>query len=661
VESLPPRIVIGLTGPVGSGCSTLARFFDDPDKIDREHGNNFLNQLVKHGYVLQCADGLVVNWKTVNGRIAEKLDGHRQAKSKLDSTDEVYPQKGLEVQGKQIFKELGRLLEERESLKTLKFMRPYYPKGKPHLFRTLSMSDVIVFRALVEIDKGRTSKHRKFDSVAKDAIKRIKAGLKEIKPLGMIRVRDFYNKISEPNPPKESIRAFKIIHREVRALKRELTKVTKGKDIEILQQFGNNIRKCGNPFGQGNGNASKEYCVQLAQDMEKVINLIYAAQEAAFFVVDCFRNPYEALYFRQRFPLFYLLSIYADKRIRSQRRFGDLMIEGVAEKDEKAAEEEFNEIDKLDSGEQNNNVQDGIYKQDVTRCVQMSDYAINNLEERPDAEKFLHRKLLRFVSLVLSPGSSKPRKEEVYMNMSYALAVKSNCICRQVGAVIAGEDGYVVGAGWNDVACGEISCGLREVSDMGEKIHEPLFRKVEQQIKKFREHDCFCFKDVMAKNEMTKKIDNILDTKNSEKGIDHLKKVHKSDIHKLVEKAGLHQPEYCLALHAEENAIIQGARIGGPGVIGGTIHTTAQPCTLCAKKIKQAGIVKVIYTDPYPKSEPDIFMNGVELVQFEGVKPRAYIRLFMPNMDQKEWQDLEVCNSLPGFDFNKESYLFEIG
>jgi deoxycytidylate deaminase len=35
--------------------------------------------------------------------------------------------------------------------------------------------------------------------------------------------------------------------------------------------------------------------------------------------------------------------------------------------------------------------------------------------------------------------------------------------------------------------------------------------------------------------------------------------------------------EYCKALHAEENAIIQGAKIGGMGVMGSTIYTNEVP------------------------------------------------------------------------------------
>jgi len=505
------------------------------------------------------------------------------------------------------------------------------------------MSDIIVFRALVEISKGRSSEDNCFNKLAKNANKNIQDNFSrknQIKRMKIKTTSDFYDKISQENPSKRLIRGFVIIHNEVRKLRRDFVKEKKGKDVEILQKFGNNIRKYGNPLGQGDENSSKN-CVRLAQDMEKVINMIYKAEEASFFVIDCLRNPNEVIYFRHRFPNFYLVSIFANYKNRFHRRLKDLMVTDAIDTNQKCVEQEFEERDKLDSGNQNKTEKEKIYKQDVTKCVQLSDYTINNIEDRPDVEGFLLNKLLRLVALIFSPGSTKPKKEEVYMNMAYAMAVKSNCICRQVGAVITGEDEYVVGAGWNDVACGEISCGLRPLCDLNAYLHKHIRdqlkngktrieRDYKKRIKKgYKQYPldqtCFCFKDEKAK------------------------------------KKGQHQLEYCLALHAEENAVIQGSRIGGPGVRGGTIYTTAQPCTLCAKKIKQAGIRKVVYTDPYPKSDPNIFMSNVELVQFEGVKPRAYIRLFMPSMDQKDWQDLEVDNTLPGFDFNTESYLFEIG
>ena len=52
------------------------------------------------------------------------------------------------------------------------------------------------------------------------------------------------------------------------------------------------------------------------------------------------------------------------------------------------------------------------------------------------------------------------------MNMAYTMAMKSNCMSRQVGAVIEGKYGYLVGAGWNDVGVGQISCGKRNIKDL---------------------------------------------------------------------------------------------------------------------------------------------------------------------------------------------------
>lgn len=47
--------------------------------------------------------------------------------------------------------------------------------------------------------------------------------------------------------------------------------------------------------------------------------------------------------------------------------------------------------------------------------------------------------------------------------------------------------------------------------------------------------------------------------------------------------------ELCMALHAEQNAIIQAAVMGN-SVEGGTIYITHQPCAICAKMILNAGI-----------------------------------------------------------------------
>ena len=70
-------------------------------------------------------------------------------------------------------------------------------------------------------------------------------------------------------------------------------------------------------------------------------------------------------------------------------------------------------------------------------------------------------------------------------------------------------------------------------------------------------------------------------------------------------------------LHAEQNAIIQAARLG-VSIDGGTLYCTHQPCAVCAKMIVNAGIVRVVYEHGYPDEFAVQMMKegGVELCRF---------------------------------------------
>ena len=70
------------------------------------------------------------------------------------------------------------------------------------------------------------------------------------------------------------------------------------------------------------------------------------------------------------------------------------------------------------------------------------------------------------------------------------------------------------------------------------------------------------------------------------------------------------------ALHAEQNAIIQGA-LHGVNVSGSSIYVTHQPCLVCAKMIINAGIQRVVYAGQYPDSIARGFLEdaNVELTK----------------------------------------------
>jgi dCMP deaminase len=56
--------------------------------------------------------------------------------------------------------------------------------------------------------------------------------------------------------------------------------------------------------------------------------------------------------------------------------------------------------------------------------------------------------------------------------------------------------------------------------------------------------------------------------------------------------------ELCRGIHAEQNAIIQAA-YHGVSVKGASLFCTNQPCSICAKMIVNAGIVKIYYRSGY--------------------------------------------------------------
>jgi deoxycytidylate deaminase len=86
-------------------------------------------------------------------------------------------------------------------------------------------------------------------------------------------------------------------------------------------------------------------------------------------------------------------------------------------------------------------------------------------------------------------------------------------------------------------------------------------------------------------------------------------------------------------------ALLSAAR-NGIAIRGGTLYTTTYPCHNCAKHIVAAGIKKVKFVEPYPKSyatkmhSDSIESNGeggTDKVRFEpfvGIGPRRFVDLF---------------------------------
>jgi cytidine deaminase len=97
--------------------------------------------------------------------------------------------------------------------------------------------------------------------------------------------------------------------------------------------------------------------------------------------------------------------------------------------------------------------------------------------------------------------------------------------------------------------------------------------------------------------------------------------------------------EFGRIIHAEMSAITDSAR-KGVSVEDGTLFCTTFPCHLCAKHIVAAGIKRVVFLEPYPKSYASELHKDSIAVEFEeatgkvsfepfiGVSPFRYRDLF---------------------------------
>ena len=83
--------------------------------------------------------------------------------------------------------------------------------------------------------------------------------------------------------------------------------------------------------------------------------------------------------------------------------------------------------------------------------------------------------------------------------------------------------------------------------------------------------------------------------------------------------------EICRAIHAEQNAIIQGG-LHGVDIRDATIYCTHTPCILCAKMLVNAGVKRFVTYADYPDQNAlELFKEaGVEIVKL--TKPEKEIK-----------------------------------
>ncbi|OYT93718.1 MAG: deoxycytidylate deaminase [Burkholderiales bacterium PBB3] len=389
---------------------------------------------------------------------------------------------------------------------------------------------------------------------------------------------------------------------------------------KILQQVGDNLRKSGNPFSNAHiPDQFYELPHRTAQLVDLIRHIQGAKDQPAYIVLDALRNPFELLYFRERFAAFYVFAVSSPDedrktRLSVRRNYSAKVIDELDAK-------EYPERGGPLSG------YEAFTSQNIQSCLEKADVYLTNSGYVPPTQEvdtsLLALQLVKYFSLILHPGLVTPTQGERCMQIAFAARANSGCISRQVGAAITDEHYSVKAVGWNDVPSGQVPCQLRRATDLLSGVDKEAFSDYENRDTKFKNQVTSSYKRY-----------SLIDASGRSSAY-----CFKTEYNTLVkEKNQVHTR----SLHAEENAFLQIVKQGGQGIAGGKLYTTASPCELCAKKAFQLGIKHIYYIDPYPGiSLTHILAAGhsdvrpsVEL--YQGAVGTAYHRLFDPILPFKD-------------------------
>lgn len=239
----------------------------------------------------------------------------------------------------------------------------------------------------------------------------------------------------------------------------------------------------------------------------------------------------------------------------------------------------------------------------------------------------------RFVGLVFGNPFATPTRDEYGMFHARAVALRSSDLSRQVGAVVLDVRGSIIANGCNEVPSGG---GGSFWEGDAEDRDDRDFRLGYDSTAKWKEQNLTELFELLRDNGWLAR--NV-----AEKGVEAMldSALRGGDDAFLKNARAANALEYGRIVHAEMNALMDAARRGAQ-VQGRILYCTTFPCHMCARHIIAAGLEKVVYIEPYPKSlakelyrkwvrvedDVDAQPDAVAFEPFMGVAPHRYMAFF---------------------------------
>ena len=336
------------------------------------------------------------------------------------------------------------------------------------------------------------------------------------------------------------------------------------------------------------------------------------------YVINSLKHPSEVNCLRRIYgPGFFLIAVYSPEQLR-ETRLATLIAQSndTAEVDQfRLAARELMRRDEFEPGK---------FGQQVRDTFHLADVFISLSADSSSAKSSAKNSIRRFMELLFGNPFETPTPDEYLMFHAHAAALRSGSLARQVGAVVGTERAEVISAGCNDVP--RAQGGLYLAGDADD----------ERDMKRARDS---------SDEQKEKMVDEVISTFSQAKWIGKNRKLKTSEVIASLKGTRLMSViEFGRDAHAEMEAILSAGRIG-VSIRGHNLYSTTFPCHNCAKLIITAGIRRVVYIEPYPKSlaielhSDSIFLghnppqkkNSATQVKFEpfvGIGPRKYLDFF---------------------------------
>lgn len=311
-------------------------------------------------------------------------------------------------------------------------------------------------------------------------------------------------------------------------------------------------------------------------------------------VFDSIRHTGEIDALRSKYPSFTLIGVDCPIDDRWKRVKPEYMSRSLTKDDFET-----------DNSRDKNEAEDP-HGQQVELCVDEADVFIDNEKDcynESAAVRAFKKKIEPYIDLIRGEKLRHPLPREEYMSIAYTASLISKCYKRQVGAVIVdAEKDAILATGYNENPSPMKPC-LEEYT----KCRRDIYR--ENYFEKLEKSGILC---PVCKNPVR----IISPTYKCACGND-------LEAFFIPDRAA----SQCTALHAEQRALLG---LGRRNAEGTTLYATTYPCAKCASDIVEAKIARVVYVAAYPDPlAVKIFLeSGIPTDRFEGVKARAYFRLF---------------------------------